>query len=58
MMGEIEVKGTKGAKLKVLFQGLYMTHVIIGFVYTSRKPPFCNYVFNYCSTTNKVENYT
>jgi hypothetical protein len=56
MMGEIMLKGTKGAKLKVLFQGLYMTHVIIGLLVEN--PPFCNYVFNYCSTTNKVENYT
>ncbi len=21
-------------------------------------PPFCNYIFNYCSTINQVENYT
>jgi hypothetical protein len=35
-----------------------MTHVIIALVYTSRKPPFCNYIFNYCSITKEVENYT
>jgi hypothetical protein len=32
-MGEITVKGAKGAKVKVLFQGLHMTHVIIVLVY-------------------------
>jgi len=21
-------------------------------------PPFCNYIFNYCSTINQVKNYT
>jgi hypothetical protein len=25
---------------------------------TSRKPPFCNYVFNFCSTTIQIKNYT
>jgi hypothetical protein len=31
--GEIMVKGAKGAKLKVLFQGLHMTRVILALVY-------------------------
>ncbi len=39
VMGEIMVKGTKGTKVKVLFQGLYMTHVIIALIYISRTPP-------------------
>jgi hypothetical protein len=47
MMGEIMVKGTKGAKVKVLFQGLYMTHIIIELVYTSRKPSLLQLLFNY-----------
>jgi hypothetical protein len=51
MTGEIMVKRTKGTKVKVLFQGLYMTHVIIALVYTSRKPPLLQLhfqlVFNY-----------
>jgi len=32
-MGEIMVKGTKGAKVKVLFQGLHMTCVNFALVY-------------------------
>jgi hypothetical protein len=32
-MGEIMVKGAKGAKAKILFQGLHMTHVIHALVY-------------------------
>jgi len=35
--------------------------LIIGsIVYSSisRKPPFCNYIFYYCSTINQIENYT
>jgi hypothetical protein len=31
--GEITVKGAKGAKVKVLFQGLHMTHVILALIY-------------------------
>jgi hypothetical protein len=31
-LGEIMVKGAKGAKVKVLFQGLHMTHVILALV--------------------------
>jgi hypothetical protein len=32
-MDEIMVKGAKGAKVKVLFQGLHMTHSIPALVY-------------------------
>jgi hypothetical protein len=32
-MGEIVVKGTKGTKVKIIFQGLHMTHVIFVLVY-------------------------
>jgi hypothetical protein len=32
-MGEIMIKGARGAKLKVLFQGLYMTFVIPALIY-------------------------
>jgi hypothetical protein len=32
-LGEITVKGARGAKVKVLFQGLHMTHVILALVY-------------------------
>ncbi len=31
--GEIKVKKTKGAEVKVLFQGLNMTHVFLALVY-------------------------
>jgi len=37
-LGEIMVKGTKGAKVKVLFQGLHMTCVIFALVYNLK---FC-----------------
>jgi hypothetical protein len=30
---------------------------ILTHLFTSENPPFCNYSFNYCSTTNIVENY-
>jgi len=33
VMGENIVKGAKGAKVKVFFQGLHMTHVIFVLVY-------------------------
>jgi len=58
MMGEIMVKGTKSAKVKVLFQGLYMTHVIIALVYTSRKPPILQLHFQLLFNYKQVENYT
>jgi hypothetical protein len=45
MIGEIIVKGTKGTNVKVLFQRLYMSHVIIALVYTSRKLPFLQLCF-------------
>jgi hypothetical protein len=32
-MGENMVKGAKGTKVKVFFQGLHMTHVIFVLVY-------------------------
>jgi hypothetical protein len=32
-MGEIMVKGTKGAKVKIIFQGHHMIHVIYVLVY-------------------------
>jgi hypothetical protein len=32
-LGENMVKGTRGVKVKVLFQGLHMTHVISTLVY-------------------------
>jgi hypothetical protein len=32
-MNEIMVKGAKGAEVKIPFQGLHMTHVIITLVY-------------------------
>jgi hypothetical protein len=32
-MGENTVKGAKGAKVKVLFQELYMSHIIFVLVY-------------------------
>jgi hypothetical protein len=32
-LGTNMVKGAKGAKLKVFFQGLHMTHVIFALVY-------------------------
>jgi hypothetical protein len=31
--GENMVKGAKGAKIKVIFQGLHMTHVVFVLVY-------------------------
>jgi len=37
-MGEIMIKGAKGAKVKVIFQGLHMTHVILALVYNFK---FC-----------------
>jgi hypothetical protein len=37
-MGEIMIKGAKGAKVKVLFQGLHMTRVIFMLVYNLK---FC-----------------
>jgi hypothetical protein len=33
LWGEIMVKKAKGAKVKVIFQGLHMTHVIFALVY-------------------------
>jgi hypothetical protein len=33
MWGEIMIKGAKGTKVKVLFQGLHMTRVIFVLVY-------------------------
>jgi hypothetical protein len=51
MMGEIMVQGTNGTKVKVLFQRLYMTHVIIALIYTGKKPPLLQLhfqlMFNY-----------
>jgi hypothetical protein len=32
-MGEVIVKGDMGAMVKVLFQGLHITHIIFSFVY-------------------------
>jgi len=32
-MGEITIKGAKETKVKILFQGLHMTHVILALVY-------------------------
>jgi hypothetical protein len=37
-LDEITIKGAKGAKVKVLFQGLHMTHVFFTFVYNLK---FC-----------------
>jgi len=37
-VGEIMVKRAKGAKVKVLFQGLHMTHVIFALVFNLK---FC-----------------
>jgi len=36
--GEITVKGAKGTKVKVFFQGLHITHVILALVYNLK---FC-----------------
>jgi hypothetical protein len=36
--GEIMIKGAKGTKVKVVFQGLHMTRVIFGLVYNLK---FC-----------------
>jgi len=33
LRGEIMVKRTKGTKVKFIFQGLHMTHVILAYVY-------------------------
>ncbi len=43
--GEIMIKGARGAKVKVLFQGLHMTCVIFALVYSLK---FCisNIPFN------------
>jgi hypothetical protein len=38
MLGKITIKGAKGAKIKVFFQGLQMTHIIYVSVYNSK---FC-----------------
>jgi hypothetical protein len=38
LLGEITVKGARGAKVKVFFQGLYMTCVIFVLVYNFK---FC-----------------
>ncbi len=27
-------------------------------IHLKKPPPFCNYIFNYCSTINQVKNYT
>jgi hypothetical protein len=35
-MDENTIKGTKGTKVKVIFQGLHMTHVIFMLVYNSK----------------------
>jgi hypothetical protein len=56
-MGEITVKGTKGAKVKVLFQGLHMTRVILTLGYNLK---FCfsdtqlalHFRYKYILTTN------
>jgi hypothetical protein len=37
-MGEIMVKGARGATLKVIFQGLHMIHVIFMLIYNLK---FC-----------------
>jgi hypothetical protein len=37
-MGEIMVKGAKGAKVKIFFPRLHMTHVIFALVYNVK---FC-----------------
>jgi hypothetical protein len=36
--GEVMVKGARGAKVKIFFQGLHMTHVIFALVYNLK---FC-----------------
>jgi hypothetical protein len=37
-MGENTIKGAKGARVKVIFQGLHMTHVIFVLAYNLK---FC-----------------
>jgi hypothetical protein len=46
-LGEITVKGIRGTKVKVLFQGVHMTGVIFALVYNLK---FCilNTPFNIC----------
>jgi hypothetical protein len=36
--GEVMVKGARGARVKIIFQGLHMTHVIFALVYNLK---FC-----------------
>jgi hypothetical protein len=38
MLGENTIKGSKGTKVKIIFQWLYMTHVIFVLVYNLK---FC-----------------
>jgi hypothetical protein len=38
IMGENTIKGVKNAKVKVIFQGIHMTHVIFVLVYNLK---FC-----------------
>jgi hypothetical protein len=56
-MGESMVKGTKGVKVKVLFQGLHMTHVIFVLVYNFKfcilgTPLALHFKYKYILTTN------
>jgi hypothetical protein len=42
---------------------LWLWNVSFSFIFFNicssiKYPPFCNYIFNYCSTTNQIKNYT
>jgi len=56
-MGESMVKDAKGAKLKILFQGLHMTHVIFVLDYNLKfcilgTPLALHFKYKYIFTTN------
>jgi hypothetical protein len=50
------VKGARGAKVKVLFQGLHMTHVILWFITSNflfQVPPLkLHFTYKYILITN------
>jgi len=55
--GENTVKGANGTKVKVIFQGLYMTHVVLCWFITLkfvfRVPPLTpHFTYKYILTTN------
>jgi hypothetical protein len=58
LLGENIVKGARGAKVEVLFQGLHMTHVILVLVYNFiiciSNTPFNTalFIYKYILTTN------